>query len=177
MNKIFRINIILIAIALSFYSLSFGGQAAKEISHTNSSNELIYGHWILHQKGEAPFLWLDGGFGCNFYEAKPSKAFRNREFSMDPEITNTIQSPSTDENQKIELPSPENSQLSKGKSGYHFGKIQLTKSNLDPYLDIIYSLLVAQYKEENPRSWALEKFKENDILKSIAILLELKLNF
>jgi hypothetical protein len=178
MGKIFRISPILVTIVLSFYSLSFGDQLAKGISPTNSSNELIYGQWILPQKGEPPFSSPENaGSGSTLYGAKPSKAIRNREFSMNPEITNTMQSPATTEIQKKDLSHFENSQLSKGKSSYHFGKIHLTKNNLDPSLDFISSLSVAQYKEENPLSWTLEKFKENDIFKCLAILLELKLNF
>jgi hypothetical protein len=178
MGKMLTISLILVTIVLSFYTLSFGDQLAKGISPTNSSNELIYGKWILHQKGEPSFSSPEkAGSGSNLYGANSSKTLRNREFSMNPEITNTTQSPATAEIQKKDLSHFENSQLSKGKYSYHFGKIHLTKNNLDPSLDFISSLSAAQYKEENPLSWALEKFKENDIFKSLAILLELKLNF
>jgi hypothetical protein len=178
MGKMFRISIILVTIVLSFYSLSFGDQSAKEKSSTNSSNDLIYGQWILHQKGEPPFSSPEkAGAGSTLYGAKPSKAIRNREFSMNPEIANTIQSPAITKIGKKELSQFENSQLSKGKSSYHLGKIQLTKNNFDPSLKFISSLSVAQYKEENPLSWTLENFKENYIFKSLAIILELKLNF
>ena len=178
MGKILRISPILVTIVLSFYSLSFGDQLAKGISSTNSSHELIYGKWILHQEGEPPFSSPQkAGSGSNLYGANPSKAIRNREFSMNPEITNTMQSPATTEIQKKDLSHFENSQLSKGKSSYHFGKIHLTKNNLDPSLDFISILSVAQYKEENPLSWTLEKLEENDIFKSIAILLEFNLTF
>ena len=178
MGKIFRISLILVTIVLSFYSPSLGDQLAKGISPTNSSNEMIYGQWILHQKGEAPFPSPEkAGSGSRLYGGKPSKAIGNREFSMNPEITYTMQSPATTEIQKKDLSHFENSQLSKGKSSYHFGKIQLTKNNLDPSLEFISSLSVAQYKEENPPFWALEKFKENDLFKSLAILLKLKLKF
>jgi hypothetical protein len=178
MGKIFRISLILVTIVLSFYSLSFGGQLAKGISPSNSSNELIFGKWILHLEGEPPFSSPEkAGSGSNLYGANPSKAIRNREFSMNPEIINTMQSPATTEIQKKDLFHFENSQLSKGNSSYNFGNIHLTKTNLDPSLDFISSLSVAQYEEENPLCWTLEKFKENDIFKSIAILLELKLIF
>ncbi len=178
MDKIFKISPIIITILLSFYNLSFGDQLAKGTSPTNSSNELIYGPWILHQKGEAPFPSPDkAGFGSTLYNGKPSKEIGNREFSMNPEITNTMPSPVTTEFQKKEMFDFESSQLSSGKTYYHFGKIHLTKNNLNPTLSLISILPVAQYKEENPLSRTLEKFKENDILKSLAIFLELKLNF
>lgn len=178
MGKMLRISLILVTIVLSFYTLGFGDPLERGIFPTNSSNELIYGKWILHQKGEPSFLSPErAGSGSNLYDANPSNAIRNREFSMNPEITNTMQSPATTEIQKKDLSHFENSQLSKGKYSYHFGKIHLTKNNLDPALDFISSLSAAQYKEENPLSWTLEKFKENDIFKSLAILLELKLNF
>jgi hypothetical protein len=178
MGKILRISLILVTIVLSFYNLSFADQLAKGISSTNSPNELIYEKWILHREGIPPFSSPEkAGSGSNLYGANSSKAIRNREFSMNPEITNTMQSSATTEIQKKDLSHFENSQLSKGRSSYHFGKIQLTKNNLDPSLDFLSILSVAQYKEENPLSWTLEKLEENDIFKSIAILLEFKLNF
>jgi hypothetical protein len=178
MGKIFRISLILVTIVLSFYNLSFGDPLAKGIISTNSSNEMVYGQWILHQKGEAPFASPEKvGSGSTLYSAKPSKAIRNRDFPMNPEITNPMQSLASTEIQKKDLSHFENSQLSKGKSSYLFGKIHLTKNNLDPSLEFISSLSVAQYKEENPPFWTLEKFRENDLFKSLAILLKLKLNF
>ena len=178
MGKILRISPILVTIVLSFYGRSFGDQLAKGISPTNSSNELIYGQWILHQKGEAPFPSPDkAGFGSTLYGGKPSKAIGNREFSMNPEITNTMPSPATTEFQKKEPSDLENSQLSKGKSRYHFGEIHLTKNNLDPSLSFISRLSTVEYEEENPLFRSLEKFREIDIFKSLAIFLELKLNF
>jgi len=176
--KIFRISLILLTIVLSSYSLSFGDQAAKAISPPNSSNDLIYGQWILHQKGEAPSPSLDkAGFGIALYGGKASKVIGNREVSMNPEIKNSLQSPATTEFQKKELSDLENSQLSKGKSRYHFGEIHLTKNNLDPSLSFISRLSTVEYEEENPLFRSLEKFREIDIFKSLAIFLELKLNF
>jgi len=178
MGKFFRISLILVTILLSFYSLSFGDELAKGIFATNSSNELINGKWILPQEGEPPFSSPEkAGSGNNLYGANPSKGIRNREFSMNPEITNTMQSPATTEIQEKDLSYFENSQLSKGQSNSHLAKIHLTKNNLGPSLGFISSLSVAQYKEENPLSWNLERFKEDDIFKSLAIFLELKLNF
>jgi hypothetical protein len=178
MGKSFRISLIMVTVVLSFYSLSFGDPLAKGIIPTNSSNEMIYGQWILHQKGEAPFASPEKvGSGSTLYGVKPGKVIRNRELSMNPEITNTMQSLATTEIQKKDLSHFENSQLSKGKSSYHFGEIHLTKNNLDPSLEFISSLSVAQYKEENPPFWTLEKFRENDLFKSLAILLKLKLKF
>jgi len=178
MGKIFRIGLLLAAIVLSFYSLSFGEQEAQGISPTNSSNELVHGQWILQQKAEAPFSSPQKeGLGRTPNGAKPSKTIKNREFPMIPEIINTMASPVTTEIQARDLSHCENSQLSKGKSSYHFGKIHLTKNNLAPSLDFISSLFLAQHKEENPPSWTLEKLKENGLFKSLAIFLELKLKF
>jgi hypothetical protein len=162
---------------LSFYGLSFGEDLAKEISSTKFSNDFIQGQWILYRKGGTPFSSLvKAGFGSDSYVVKSSKDVKNRESSMNPEITNTLHSPT-----KPEIPEKlhhfETSQPSKGKSSYHFGKIQLTRNNLDPSVDFISSLSLAKHKEENPLLWTLDKFKESDIFKSLGILLELKLNF
>lgn len=178
MGRIFRISPILLTIVLSSYGLSFGDQAAKGISPANSSNELIYDPWILPQKEEAPSSSVDrAGFGITLYGGKASKAIGNREVYMNPEITNSLQSPATIEFQKKELPDLENSQLSEGKRRYHFGEIHITRNNLDPSLSFISRLSLVEYEKENPLFRALEKFKESDIFKSLAIFLELKLNF
>jgi hypothetical protein len=177
-GKIFWISPILLTLVLISYGLSFGGQAAKGISLTNSSNELVYGPWILHQKGEAPSSSVDrAGFGITLYGGKVSKAIGNREVSMNPEITNSLQSPATTEFQKKELPDLENSQLSEGKPRYHFWEIHITRNNLDPSLSFISRLSSVEYEKENPLFRALENFKESDIFKSLAIFLELQLNF
>jgi len=178
MGRIFGISLILAVIVLSFGSLSFGDPLEQGILPTNSSNALIDGQWILRQKGATSFSSPEkAGSGSILYGAKPSTEIGNREFSVNPGITNTTQPPATTEIQKKDLSHFENGQLLKGKSCYHFGKIHLTKNNLDPSFDLIPSLSVAQYKEENPLSGTLEKFKETDIFRSLAILLEMKLNF
>jgi hypothetical protein len=178
MGKIFRISPILLPLVLFSYGLSFGDQAAKGISPTNSPNELIYGTWILHQKGEASSSSVDrAGFGITLYGRKASKAIWNRVVSMNPEITNSLQSPATTGFQKKELPDLENSKLSEGKPNYHFWEIHITRNNLDPSLSFISRLSSIEYEKENPLFRALENFKESDIFKSLAIFLELKLNF
>ena len=178
MGKIFMIGLILGTMVLSFYSHSFADEESKGISPTNSLNELIYGQWILQPKGSAPLAFpKKAGLGITLNGAKPNKSIRNREVPMDPVITNPMHYPAAAEILERDLFHSENNQPSKGKSGYPFGKINLTKNNLDPSLDFISRLAVDQFKEENPPSWTLEKFKENDIFKSLAIILELKLNF
>jgi hypothetical protein len=174
MGKIFMICLILVTMVLSLYSLSSADQEAKGISPTNSSNELIYGQSILDRKGEAlSSSPKKAGPGRTPNGILLGKAIRNPEVPMNPEITSTMPYLVSAE---IQFHS-ENRQSWKGKSGYHFGKINLTKNNLDPSLDFISSLSVAQFKEEDHPSWTLEKFRENDIFKSLAIFLELKLNF
>jgi hypothetical protein len=180
MGKIFKISLIPAAILLSFYNLSFGDELGKGISPTNSSSELIYGPWILpqDQKGEALFPSPDKAEFAGFlYGGKPNKTIGNREFSMNPEITNTPASTVTTEYSKEEMPDFENRQLSRGKSSYRFGKIHLIKNTLDHSLSFIPSLSAVPYKEENPLSWAPEKIRESDIYRSLAIFLELKFNF
>jgi hypothetical protein len=178
MGKIYMISLFLVTMVLSLYSLSFAGQETQGISSTNSLNDLAYGKWISQQKGEAPFSSpKEAGFGSTPNGIKPGKTIRNREVPMDPEVPNTMHDPAAAEIQERDLFHSENRQLSKGKSGYHFGKIYLTKNNLDPSLDFISRLSVAQFTEEDHPSWALEKFKENGLFKSLSILLELKLNF
>jgi hypothetical protein len=178
MGKIFRTSLILVTIMLSFYGVSFGDQLLVGISPTDSLNELLYGQWILRQQGGPPFsLPEKAGSGYSLYVVKPSKAIQNQEFSLNQEIAFTMQSPDITEIQKKDLSRFDNTQLSKGKSSNYFWIIPLTKTNLDPSLKLIPSLSVAQYEEENPLTWTLEKFKETDIFKSLSILLELKLNF
>lgn len=178
MGKFLMISLIPVTMVLPFYSLSFADEEAKGIFPTNSLNELIYGQWILQRKGEpAVASSKKAGFGSTPNGIKPGKAIRNREFPMDPEITNTMHYPAAPEIQERDLLYSDNSQPPKGKSGYCFGKIYLTKNNLEPSLDFISRLSVAEFKEENPSSWTLERFKENDIFKSLAIFFELKLKF
>jgi hypothetical protein len=174
MGKILIISLILVTMVLSLYSLSSADQEAKGISPTNSSNELIYGQSILDRKGEALFSSpKKAGPGRTPNGILLGKAIRNPEVPMNPEITNAKHYLVSAE---IQFHS-ENSQSSKRKSGYHFGKINLTKNNLDPSLDFISRLSVTQLKEEDPSSWTLEKPKENGLFQSLSILLEFKLNF
>jgi hypothetical protein len=173
MGKIFMISLILGTIVLSFYSLSLADEESKGISPTNSSNELIYGQWILQQKGTAPFAFpIKAGFGSALNGVKRDKIVGNREVPLDPVIKDVVHYPAAAEILERDLSPSENSQPSKGKFGYHFGKIHLVKDSLDHSLDFISRLAV-----ENTPSWTLEKFKENDAFKSLAIFLELKLNF
>ena len=178
MGKIFMISLFLVTMVLSLYSLSFADQEAQGISSTNSLNDLASEKWISQRKGEAPFSSPQkGGFGSTPNGITPGKAIRNREVPMDPEVPNTMHYPVAAEIQERDLFHSENSKSSKGKSGYHFGKIYLTKNNLDPSLNFISRLSVAQFKEEDHPSWTLEKVKENGLFRSLSILLELKLNF
>ncbi len=178
MGKIFKISLFLIAIVLSFYNVSFGDQLTKGKSPTNSSNELIYGQWILHRKGEPPFPSPDkAGFGSTLSGCKPNKAIGTPESSMNPEVRNTMPFPVTTEFRKEEMSDFENRQLSRGKSGYHSGEMYLTRNHLNPSLSFISSLSSVRYEEGNLLSWAPEKFKENDIFRSLAIFLGLKLDF
>jgi len=178
MEKVFKISLILVTIVLSFYSLSFGGQLEKGILPTNLYHELIYSQWILRQQGDLPFSLFEKAGSINtLYGDMPIKAISSREFSLNSEVTNTMQSPATTDIQKKELSHFENGQLFEEKSSYHFGKTHLTGKNLDYSSNFNFSLSVAKYKVENTLSWTLERFKENDIIKSLAILLELSLNF
>jgi hypothetical protein len=96
---------------------------------------------------------------------------------MNPEVTNTMEFPVTIEFRKEEMADFENRHLAMGKSSYHFEEIYLTKNNLNPSLSFISSLSAVGYEEGNLLSWAREKFKENDIFKSLAIFLGLRLDF
>jgi hypothetical protein len=178
MGKVFRTGIILVIILLSFYNLSFGDQAASGTSPSNVWNGLIYGQRLYFQKGEAlPSSPGKAESGASFLGARPSKANGNRESSLNPEVTDIKQSSATGEIPKEERSHSGNNQLWKGKPGYPFGKIHFRRSNLEPFFDCTSSLSVVQYKEENHLSQALEKFKEADILKALAIVFELKLSF
>jgi hypothetical protein len=177
MGKVFRIIPILVTIILFFHSLSFGGELEKGILPTNFSPKLIYSQWVLPQKGDLPFSSFEKAGSINtLYAGRPINAIRDRQFSVKPEFTNIMQSPYTTDFQKREVSHFENGQLLKEKSSYHFGGIHLTGNNLDSSLNFIPSLSVTNY-EENTLFWTLERFRENDIFKSLAIFLELKLNF
>jgi hypothetical protein len=177
MGKIFLISLFLVTMVLSFYSLTLA-QETQRISSTNSLNDLAYGKWITQRKGEAPFSSPPkAGLESTPKGLRPGRAIRNREVPMNPEVPYTMNYPAAAEIQERSLFHFENRQSSEGKSGYHFGKIYLTKYNLDPSLDFISRLSVAQFIEEDHPSWTLEKFKENGLFKSLSILLELKLNF
>ena len=178
MGKILRIGLILITMVPFFYSLSFGDELARMTTPANLSNELVYGQRMLHDKGEAPFSSPEKArFGSGWYLTRPNKAISTQSFSMNTEISNTEKSYATTNIQNKELSNMDGSELSKENSSYHFGKINLTKTNLEPSLNFISSFSVAPYKEENPLFWTLEKFKETDILKALAIVFELKLSF
>jgi len=182
MGKVVRIILIPASIVISFYGLSFGDQLKKGELPTNFSQAFIYSKLILHQNGDPPFsLYEKAGSGNTFLGGKPNGAIKDREFSMNPEFTNTMPSPATTDIQKRKLSHFENSPLFEEKSSYHFGKTHLAGNNLGFSLNFISSLSGAKYKEENPLSWTLERLKENDILndifKSLGILLEIKLNF
>jgi len=178
MRKVFGIILILITIVLFFHSPSFGEPLENKIAPTNFPQDLIYSQWRLRQKGDLPFSSPEkAGSGNTLYYSSPIKAISNQEFSIRPEVTNTMLSPAATYIQKKEFSHFENSQLLRGKSSYDFEKIRLTGSNFDSSFNFLSSLCVAKYKEENTISWALERFKENDIFRSLAIFLELKLNF
>ena len=58
-GKILRIGLILITMVPFFYSLSFGDELARMTTPANSSNELIYGQWMLQRKGRLLFYILE----------------------------------------------------------------------------------------------------------------------
>ncbi len=154
MGKVVRILLILVSIVISFSGLSFGDQLEKAKPPGNFFQELIYSQFTLHKEGGPPLSSYEkAGSANSFYRDKPIRAIKDQEFSLNFEE----------------------------KSSYHFGKRYLTGRNLDFSLNFFSSLSGAKYKEENPLSWTLQKFKENDILqdilKPLGILLEIKLNF
>ncbi len=154
MGKVVRILLILVSIVISFSGLSFGDQLEKGKLPGNSFQESIGSPLILPQETAPPFsLYEKAGSANTFYRDKPTQATKDQEF------------PSNFEE----------------KSSYHFGKRHLARNNLDFSFNVFSSLSGVKYKEENPLSWTLQKFKENDslqdILKPLGILLEIKLNF
>ncbi len=177
MRKGLGIILILVTIILFFHSLSFGDGLEKGILPTNFSPKLIYSPWALPQKGELPFSSFEKAGSLNtLFGSRLINAIGDRQFSMKPEVTNNSHSSYTTDSQKRRFSHFENGQLMKEKSSYDFGGIYLTGNNPDSSLNFIPSLSVVNC-EENTLFWALERFKENDIFKSLAIFLELKLNF
>ena len=96
---------------------------------------------------------------------------------MNPEVSSAVKSVATPKIQKKDMPIFENNELSMENSSFHFDKINLIKTKLEPFLDFISSLSLAHYKKENSLSKTMEKFNENAILKPLAIFLEFELNF
>ncbi len=178
MVKILRIGFILATIMISFHGLSAGGPLEKRMPPAIYSQDLINNQWILQQKEDLLFLSAKkAGSGNTLYGDRLIRAIRGQELSMNPEVINALQSPAKADIQKRESSQFENGEPFREKSGYHFGKISLTGNNLDSSINFISSLSLSKHKEENTLSRTLEKLKENDIFKSLAILLEIKLNF
>lgn len=182
MWKGIRIILSLIISLASFHGISFGNPLEKGKFRTNFSQGFVYGQWILKQKGDSPFsLREKTGPGNALGGDGQIKAIGDREFFLTPEVTNPLHSPATTEIQKIGLSHFENGQLFEEKSSYRFGKTHLAGNNLDFSFNFISSLPVPTDKGKNTLSWTWERFKGNDFLddifKSIAILLEIKLNF
>ena len=178
MRKKFAAILILGTIIIFFHSLSFCEPLGNKIAPTNFSQALIYSQWILRQKGDLLFSTHGkAGSGNTLYDNMPIKALSDEEFAGKPEVTNTMQPPASTDFPKKDFFLFQNGQPLKEKSSYDFGKIRLTGSNLDSSFNLLSSLGVANYREENNIARAVERFKENDIFKSLGILLELKFNF
>lgn len=94
-----------------------------------------------------------------------------------PENGYALNLPLTIDARKEDLSQFENDSQAKARFGYQSGKIPLTGNSFDPPAKFVSTLAVGRYKEENALSLTLDKFKEDDILRSLAIFLELKLNF
>jgi len=177
MGKGFGISLILVTIVLFFHGLSFGDGIEKGILPTNSSPKLIYSQWVLSQKGDLPSSSFEKTGSINtLYGGRPINAIRDPQFSVKPEVINIMQSPHTTDFQRRESSYFENGPLMKEKSSYHLLGIHLTGNDPDSSLNFIPSLSVANYGE-NTQFSTLERFRETDIFKSLAIFLELKLNF
>jgi hypothetical protein len=171
--------LILTAFVLSFPGLVSADPAAKGWFPENFLQKMIHGHRILTQKG-TPFLSSPpmAGFGNNFYGNPPFMTKEDRDFSAEPQAAQSTPTPSSADHQEKEFPLLEKGRLWKEKSSYDIGRIPLLWRKPDPFLNIIPCLSVAKSKDENSLLTPnLEGMKESDILKSLAILLELKLSF
>jgi len=142
-------------------------------------NGLIYGQRFVFPKRGRLSLHRPGrqNPGLLSWVLDQAKPIGNRESSLNPEVTDIKQSSATGEIPKEERSHSGNNQLWKGKPGYPFGKIHFRRAILNLSLTEPLAWSVVQYKEENHLSQALEKFKEADILKALAIVFELKLSF
>ncbi len=176
MMKLAGITLILVII-IFFHGVSFGEQLEKGMPLTYFSQGLIYSQGILYENGDlAPSLPEKAGSGNTLYGDNPIKAVSDPKFSFKPEVSYTMQSLATTDIQKKEISRFENGQLFMEKSSYPFGKFQLTGKNPNSSSNYLFSLWVSKY-DENTLSSQLERLKESDIFKSLAILLELKWNF
>ncbi len=159
MREVIRIGLILIVILMLLNSLGFGGQLETGLFPMETFQEETSDQGILPRNGD---LWFSSW---------------NGEASAIPGIDYPRQSPEAIAVPKRELSHFDEGLIQRGKSGYHSEKIHLTKTDLDSPLEFISILSVAQYKEENAPSWLSERFKEEDIFKSLAVFFELQLKF
>ena len=165
---------------LSLQSLSFSEPINQEKIFENLSWEWGLGPRIFAGVGKSnPEASGRAGVVSTFsYEVHPLKASADREFLIKPEADPNPQIPPSVDNQKREFSLLEKAQLWKEKSSYHFGNIPFPGSKPESFLNFTPCLSVAKSKEDPPSLlWNSEGFKESVILKSLAILLELKLSF
>ncbi len=175
MRKVAGVTFILVMI-VAFQGISLGDPLERGVPPAYFSQDLDYSRWLLRQKGNLPLSSYERAeSGNSLYYNPPIEAVSEQEFSLKPEVKNSRRSRAPAQNKDFSY--FENGHLLKEKSSYDFGKIRLAGSNMDSSSNFLPSLCVAKYKEENTISWALERFKQSDIFKSLAILLELKINF
>jgi hypothetical protein len=180
MRNALRKFLLSMAFVLSFQSLSPAESILQGRSVENPSRELIFGRRILPGIEESNLAsslraWVAYTFS---YEVHLLRARADREFLIKPEADPNPQIPPSFDNQKREFSLLEKGQLWKEKSSYHFANIPFPGSKPESFLNFIPCLSVAKSKEDPPSLlWNSEGFKESVILKSLAILLELKLSF
>lgn len=178
MRRVLRRILFITLFVLSFQSLSFADPPAKEWVPGNLIQEPTQSLRILPLKGN---LFLSSSAGLDswafIYGARGLMENKDQEFPSESPAFAVTQSSPTD-HQKKDLSLLEKGRLWKEKSSFYFGKIPFMGSNPESLPHFIPCLSVARSKEEAPSLlWNSEGLKESVILKSLAILLELRLSF
>jgi hypothetical protein len=178
MSKIHRVIPITLTFFLSFLTLAFGEQVEKEILLTNASNARLYSLWTLKQRTEpASSFPEEARSGNAIHDISLINTFEGKETLITlgiPDILESFRITDIQRNAPLIL---EEGQISKGRSRYHWEEIHMTKGISHSPSNIIPSLLVGQYKEENSPPCALDGAQNTPIFNPLAILLALKLVF
>jgi hypothetical protein len=178
MKKVKTPTLILTFFVLSFLWVSLSGASAEESLFADLSPLAKNSRPFLAIKGIPLFsFWEKAGVSKAQEPEPPLKTVNGRESPGKDEAPAPASSPAAVEIQKNYLYLFNHGSLWKEKSTYTLGKINLSGSDFNSFLNFFPCLSVAKFKEENSLLWNLEGYKESDLFKFLAVIFELKLNF